>query len=342
MNQVAGLRRRPAPACPAPRTGGWRRAPPAARPTSRNSASACSFSVITCSSSPPTSSSVGARTWASAGPARSGRPPRDTTAPTRSAGPPRPPGRRRHRCWPRTGRSAAAPARVARRPASRRSPASRPASSPMSKRSSAVRASTSSSAGVSRSTSTVPSHGRSASGPPPRCAGCAGSCRCRARRAPRRPAGRARQVGRQPGVPHRNRHLRCSSMPHLRVLAGGPGTPPAAGHARRDGVTPGRGPRRRAAFARWGAGYATSDRRPCRRSRAPTDREDRHGQAAESRQQTDRADPAGTGRRAQPGLGGRGGAGPAPPTTRGRTAPRTRSDVRRPASRSDHSDGRAV
>src|SRR5205085_4357466 len=47
-------------------------------------ARACSFSSITTSSSPPTISSVGAFTFGNASPAKSGRPPRDTTAPTSS------------------------------------------------------------------------------------------------------------------------------------------------------------------------------------------------------------------------------------------------------------------
>ena len=46
--------------------------------------SARSFIAITGSSRPPTISNVGAMTWGRASPARSGRPPRDTTALTRS------------------------------------------------------------------------------------------------------------------------------------------------------------------------------------------------------------------------------------------------------------------
>lgn len=125
-------------------------------PTSPSSASARLLSVITSSSKPPTSSNVGVRTWASASPARSGRPPRLTTALTRSA-----------RDTVAT-RAAAAPVLAPNRPigtspAGRSTanqstiPARRLASSPMSNRSSAVRASISSSTGLSRSTSTVPS-----------------------------------------------------------------------------------------------------------------------------------------------------------------------------------------
>jgi hypothetical protein len=43
---------------------------------------ASSFMLITGTSSPPTMSSVGALTSANASPARSGLPPRETTAPT--------------------------------------------------------------------------------------------------------------------------------------------------------------------------------------------------------------------------------------------------------------------
>ena len=49
----------------------------------RRRASACSLSSMTPKSAPPTINSVGARTVSSASPARSGRPPRETTAPTR-------------------------------------------------------------------------------------------------------------------------------------------------------------------------------------------------------------------------------------------------------------------
>src|SRR6266508_2715155 len=126
--------------------------------SSRCSTPSCSaaerFSSSTTRSRPPTTSSVGARTRPSDGPARSGRPPRDTTAAIcsgRSAA---------------TTSAAAAPVLAPNNPIGRAevlgSPASqsiaainRPVSRAMSKRSSARSRSTASSSSVSRSSSSV-------------------------------------------------------------------------------------------------------------------------------------------------------------------------------------------
>src|SRR5258705_675326 len=122
----------------------------------RSCARAAWFSAMTWTSLPPTINRVGARTRGRADPARSGRPPRETTAPTAA------------------GRSAAAtsaaPAPVLAPKYPRRSshvsgfsasqsvtPTSRSASSPMLKRSCAVRRSPSSSSRVRRSTKRVAS-----------------------------------------------------------------------------------------------------------------------------------------------------------------------------------------
>src|SRR5581483_11017548 len=134
--------------CVAP--GTIRRSAPAG-----NAACAWRFSSMTTGSLPPTISSTGARTRSSAAPARSGRPPRETTAATAS-------GRSAA-----ASRAAAAPVLAPNSPSGRAcvsgsarsqstAPVMRRPSRAISKRSSAVRSSISASCGVSRSKSSVP------------------------------------------------------------------------------------------------------------------------------------------------------------------------------------------
>ena len=215
--------------------------------TPRSCARACSFSAMTGPSSPPTISSVGAWTRASAAPARSGRPPRETTAPTRVG--------------PRGGRdqrraAAGAGAEVARRAgrASRaacRQPVGR-ADEPLGQQAD-VEAQVRRCAG--RPLSSSASAGRSAASPGPAslqhaaprsgCAGCGGCCRCRGRtaRRPRALAGRLRspssveRADAGPG-PLARRRAACS--------VGGHGTASLRSPTGRSPATSPRLPRRRA------------------------------------------------------------------------------------------------